>query len=132
MAKLNQAQKQVVALIKSDIIHIPSSKESLISLLEQFASYGDSTNDSQAEPEKGIEHIKSWMIKRLSVDRRDCMQGWRHKSTIRGQIQRTKFFKEVQRDLDVSGRDLFDSALEMLAHKIEVSDDGKQIRLIGG
>jgi len=132
MAKLNQAQKQVVELIKSDIIRIPSSKESLISLLEQFASYGDSTHDSQAEPEKDIEYIKAWILKRITVNSRDALGGWRYKAAIKGQIMRTKFYQKIQSEYSREGLDAFEVALEMLAGKIEVSGDGKQIRLIGG
>jgi len=79
--------------------------------------------------EEKLEAVKEWVLKRLKVDRKDSMAGWRYKATIKGQIKRTKFYQEIQKECAKHEQDAFENALAMIGNVVETSGDGKQLRL---
>jgi len=79
--------------------------------------------------EEKLEAVKEWVLKRLKVDSKDSMAGWRYKAAIKGQIKRTKFYQEIQKECAKHEQDAFENALAMIGSVIETSGDGKHLRL---
>ncbi len=74
-----------------------------------------------------VESIKA----RLKLPANDRHKGWRYKSDILNQLKRRKFYAELCLSSGSSPVELFDRAVRSIGDEIEVSKDGKQIRLIG-
>lgn len=118
-----------VAVIERDFVRYAlllslNSVEQLLSNL----SINEGATDSSMEAK--IEAVKEAIVKRLNIDRRDAMKGWRYESFIKKQIKRNKYYKDIQRECDKHDQDAFNNALAALYGRIERSDCGKMIRLI--
>lgn len=79
--------------------------------------------------EAKIEAVKEAIVKRLTVDKFDALDGWRYKSQIKDYMKRRQFFITIQEACQKENQDAFENALASLGGRIERSDDGSRIRL---
>jgi hypothetical protein len=79
--------------------------------------------------EAKIEAVKEAIVKRLTVDKLDALDGWRYKSQIKDYMKRRQFFITIQEACQKENQDAFENALASLGGRIERSDDGARVRL---